>query len=138
MKVYSGIDIHRTFHEIAIIPRTLMTNNDYHQIKTLKVTSCREGFNKILTELEKYGDIEVTIGIDHTGGHCSAPLLNFLYQQDYTVLGWDEYQNLLDGINKLIGEDKESLPGAIVGLPVTTTDLPQEVKILPKNPPLDL
>ncbi len=54
-------------------------------------------------------------------------------QQDYTVLGWDEYQNLLDEIDSLIGEDEESLPGAIVGIPVTTTDSPQEVKVLPKN-----
>ena len=57
-------------------------------------------------------------------------------QQGYTVLGWDEYQNLLDEIGKLIGEDEKSLPGAIVGIPVTTTDSPQEVKTLPKNSPL--
>lgn len=54
-------------------------------------------------------------------------------QQGYIMLGWDGYQNLLDEIGKLIGEDKESLPGAIVGTPVTTTDSPQEVKVLPKN-----
>ena len=54
-------------------------------------------------------------------------------QQGYIVLGWDEYQNLLDVIGKLIGEDEES--GAIVGIPVTTTDSPQEVKVLPKSSP---
>ena len=42
-------------------------------------------------------------------------------QQGYTVLGWNQYQNLLDEIGSLIGEDKESLPGTIVGIPVTTT-----------------
>ena len=57
-------------------------------------------------------------------------------QQGYTVLGWDEYQNLLDEIGSLIGEDEKSLPGAIVGIPVTTTDTPQEVKVLPKTSPL--
>jgi len=57
-------------------------------------------------------------------------------QQGYTVLGWDEYQNLLNEIGSLIGEDEESLPGAIVGIPVTTTDSTQEVKILPKSSPL--
>ncbi len=57
-------------------------------------------------------------------------------QQGYTVLGWDQYQKLLDEIGSLIGEDEESLPGAIVGIPLTTTDSPQEVKILPKNSPL--
>ena len=57
-------------------------------------------------------------------------------QQGYTVLGWDEYQDLLDEIGSLIGEDKESPPGTIVGIPVTTTDSPKEVKVLPKNSPL--
>jgi hypothetical protein len=57
-------------------------------------------------------------------------------QQGYIVLGWDEYQNLLDEVGSLIGENKESLSGAIVGIPVTTTDSPQEVKILPKSSPL--
>ena len=54
-------------------------------------------------------------------------------QQGYLVLGWDEYQNLLDEIGSLIGEDKESLPGTIVGIPVSTTDSTQGVKILPKS-----
>ena len=57
-------------------------------------------------------------------------------QQGYTVLGWDEYQNLLDEIGSLIGEDEKSPPGAIVGIPVTTMDSPQEVKVLPKSSPL--
>lgn len=54
-------------------------------------------------------------------------------QQGYLMLGWDEYQNLLDEIGSLIGEDKESLPGTIVGIPVSTTDSTQGVKILPKS-----
>jgi len=54
-------------------------------------------------------------------------------QQGYIMLGWDEYQNPLDEVGSLIGEDEES--GAIVGIPVTTTDSPQEVKVLPKSSP---
>ncbi len=54
-------------------------------------------------------------------------------QQGYVVLNWDGYQNLLDEISSLIGEDEESLPGATVGIPVPTTDSPQEVKILPQS-----
>ena len=42
-------------------------------------------------------------------------------QQGYIVLDWDGYQDLLDEIGSLIGEDKESLPGTIVGIPMTTT-----------------
>jgi len=56
-------------------------------------------------------------------------------RQGYTVLGWEQYQKLLDEIGKLIGGDEESLPGTIVGIPVTTTHSPQEVKILPKKSP---
>ncbi len=57
-------------------------------------------------------------------------------QQGYTVLNWDQYQKLFDEIGCLIGEDKKSLPGAIVGIPVTATDSTQEVKVLPKSSPL--
>ena len=54
-------------------------------------------------------------------------------QQGYMVLSWDQYRKLFDEIGSLIGGDEEPLPGAIVGIPVTTTDSPQEVKVLPKN-----
>jgi hypothetical protein len=48
-------------------------------------------------------------------------------QQGYIVLGWDQYQNLLDEIGSLIGGDEDLPPETIVGIPVTTTDSPQEV-----------
>lgn len=55
-------------------------------------------------------------------------------QQGYIMLDWDEYQSLLDEISILIGEDEEPLPETtVMGIPVTTTDSPQEVKALPKN-----
>ena len=54
-------------------------------------------------------------------------------QQGYTVLGWEQYQKLLNEIGSLVCEDEESLPGIIVGIPVTTADSTQEVKVLPKN-----
>jgi len=55
-------------------------------------------------------------------------------RQGYTVLGWEQYQKLLDEIVSLIGEDKESLSGTIVGIPVTTTDS-ANVKTLPSGSP---
>jgi len=54
-------------------------------------------------------------------------------RQSYTVLGWEQYEKLLGEIDSLIGENEESLPGTIVGVPVTTVDSPQQVKILPQN-----
>jgi len=63
-----------------------MINNGYQNIKTLKIKSCHEDFNQIITEVNRLTDCpQVTIGIDHTGGHYSAPLLHFLYQQGYTI-----------------------------------------------------
>jgi hypothetical protein len=55
-------------------------------------------------------------------------------QQGYTVLGWDDYQHLLDEIGKLIGGDEKSLPETtVMGILVTTADFAQEVKTLPKT-----
>ncbi len=52
------------------------------------------------------------------------------------MLGWDQYQNLLDEIGSLIGEDGEQsrITGTAIGvaLPIHST---QEVKILPKSSP---
>lgn len=67
----------------------------------------------------------------------TAPqVIHAAQEQGYIVLGWDDYQPLLAEIGSLIGEDEESPPGTIVGIPVPTTDSPQEVKILPKSSPL--
>ena len=66
-------------------------------------------------------------------------------QQGYTVLGWDDYQHLLDEIGKLIGGDKQQDKAieplgdtayVAIGIPVTATDSTQEVKILRESPPL--
>ena len=58
-------------------------------------------------------------------------------QQGYIVRGWEDYQNLLEEIGSLIGGDEKSLPETtVMGILVTTTDSPQEVKVLPKNSPL--
>ena len=54
-------------------------------------------------------------------------------QQGYLVPSWEQYLKLLDEIGKLIGGDEVSLPGTIVGVPVTTVDSPQQVKILLQN-----
>jgi hypothetical protein len=63
------------------------------------------------------------------------------------VLNWDQYQKLLDEIGNLIGggeqQDKAIEPPGdtahiAIGIPVTTTDSTQEVKVLPKSSSLDL
>lgn len=61
----------------------------------------------------------------------------------YIVLGWDQYQKLHDEIDRLIGEDDEEQHEAIespsnmthiaIGIPLTTPDSIQVVKVLPKS-----
>lgn len=53
MKVYVGIDVHRTFHEVAIIPDSLMTNG-YQQTKTIKIKTNRDDFLKIISQIDEY------------------------------------------------------------------------------------
>jgi len=61
-------------------------------------------------------------------------------QQGYIVLGWDQYQKLLDEIGNLIGQNEQQgktiAPSGhmVVGIPMTTTDSAQQVKMLPKVP----
>ncbi len=85
MRIYVGIDIHRKFHEVAIIPESRMQNDVFHDTKTLKVSSNRADFEAIVAEIEQYHSDSVTVGIDHTGGHYSGPLLTFLYSKGYTI-----------------------------------------------------
>lgn len=59
-------------------------------------------------------------------------------EQGYTVLGWDQYQKLLDEIDKLIGGDEqhakttEPTKPMAIGVPIHST---REAKILPKSSP---
>jgi len=79
------------------------------------------------------GKVEVIAAADRAREYktTASQVILATQQQGYIVLGWEQYHNLLDEIGSLIGEDEES--GAIVGIPVTTTDSPREVKVLPKN-----
>jgi len=87
-------------------------------------------------------DVRVVIGKEGAGvidvselareHQTTAPqVIHAAQEQGYIVLGWDDYQTLLDEIDSLIGEDEES--GTIVGIPVAATDSPREVKVLSKN-----
>lgn len=57
-------------------------------------------------------------------------------RQGYVVLGWDQYQELLDGIGKLIARAKETTgttrpSGAMMGIPLPTTAPNKATKLLP-------
>ena len=87
-------------------------------------------------------DVRVVIGKEGVGivavselareHQTTAPqVIHAAQEQGYILLGWDDYKTLLDEVDSLIGEDEES--GAIVGILVTATDSPREVKVLSKN-----
>ncbi|MBN1690463.1 MAG: IS110 family transposase [Dehalococcoidia bacterium] len=81
-----GIDVHRSFHQVAIIPSELMIDKGraWEKAQQFRVTNSREDFDDLLDRLKPYGT-EVAIAIDHTGGHYSAPLVNLLVQNDYEL-----------------------------------------------------
>ena len=69
-----------------------------------------------------------------------SQVIRVAQQQGYIVLGWGQYQKLLDGIGSLIGghdeqgKSMEASGHTVVGIPVSTTDSSQEIKMLPKSP----
>jgi len=81
------------------------------------------------------GKVEVIAAADRAREYktTASQVILATQQQGYIVLGWEQYLKLLNEIGKLIGGDEVSLPGTIVGVPVTTVDSPQQVKILPQN-----
>ena len=105
------------------------------EITSEDLSRWREAYKSEVLVLIGEGKVEVIAVADLTREYKAtvSQVILAAQQQGYILLGWDQYQKLLDEISKLIGGDEESLPGAIVGIPVTATDSSQEVKILPKS-----
>ena len=84
-------------------------------------------------------DIRVVVGKGKVEVMAASGLV--AQQQGYIVLGWDQYQKLLDEIGNLISQNEQQgktiAPSGhmVVGIPMTTTDSAQQVKMLPKVPP---
>jgi len=97
----------------------------------------REAYKSDVRVVIGKGKVEVIAVADLTREYKAtvSRVVLIAQRQGYLVLGWEQYQKLLDEIGKLIGGDEESLPGTIVGVPLTTTDSTQGVKILPKSFP---
>jgi hypothetical protein len=105
------------------------------EITSEDLSRWREAYRSEVLVLIGEGKVEVIAAADLAREYKTtvSQVILDAQRQGYMALGWDEYQNLLDEIVSLIGEDKESLPGTIVGIPLTTTDSPQGLKILPKS-----
>jgi len=82
--IYVGIDVHRSFYQVAIIPQELMLDRTraWEKSPQYRITNSRDDFNKLLGLIPGK---DVAIAIDHTGGHYSAPMVNLLLQQGYEL-----------------------------------------------------
>ena len=107
------------------------------EITSEDLSRWREAYRSEVLVVIGAGKVEVIAVADLTREYKAtvSQVVLVAQQQGYIVLGWDQHQKLLAEISKLIGGDEESLPGTIVGIPVTTTDSTQGIKMLPPKSP---
>jgi transposase len=88
-KVYVGIDVHRSLHKAAIIPLALMKKGEgnWKKVKPLSVANNRSDFERLDYAIKDHSQdpSQVSIAIDHTGGHYSAAIVNFLTLKGYRL-----------------------------------------------------
>jgi transposase len=110
-KVYVGIDIHRSIHVAAIIPLTIMQKGgcSWKSVKPLSVANTRADFEMLDHVIKEHsqGPSQVSIAIDHTGGHYSAPIINFLTLQGYR-LWYLEGKALKEAKNRFLDQENKT------------------------------
>jgi len=110
-KVYVGIDIHRSIHKAAIIPLALMEEgrHSWKKVKPLSVANCRSDFERLDRAIGEHNQApsQVSIAIDHTGGHYSAPIINFLSRKGYQ-LWYLEAKALKEAKNRFLDEENKT------------------------------
>ena len=88
-ELYVGIDIHSREHKVAIIPTPLLERRDkaWRKVKTLSIKNDISDFKRLNTAISSHisSPEEVTIAVDHTGGHYSEPMVHFLRDKGYAV-----------------------------------------------------
>lgn len=88
-KLYVGIDVHSRVHKVAIVPKTTMKKPSslWQQIETFDIINEREDFEMLDRAIASHTREvdEVAVAVDHTGGHYSEPLVNFLQDKGYLV-----------------------------------------------------
>ena len=95
-KVYVGVDSHSKVHKVAILPVSLMetitekVEEDKwdkvikQKIKPVNVINNRESYEELDWTLKALADpSEVVFGLEHTGGHYTAPLINYFTERNY-------------------------------------------------------
>jgi transposase len=110
-KVYVGIDIHRSIHVAAIIPLATMKKGErrWKKVKPLRIANTRTDFERLDHAIREHsqGPSHVAIAIDHTGGHYSAPIVNFLRLRGYR-LWYLEGKALKEAKNRFLDEENKT------------------------------
>jgi transposase len=88
-KLYVGIDVHLKQHVVSIIPVTMFQDNKtgWKKTKSVKIGNNRQDFENLdlLLKSQDTSADQVSIAIDHTGGHYSEPISYFLKSKGYEV-----------------------------------------------------
>jgi transposase len=88
-KLYVGIDIHLKRHVVSIVPITMFQDNktEWKRTKSITIGNNRHDFEHLNLLLKSQNALtnQVSIAIDHTGGHYSEPISYFLKSKGYQV-----------------------------------------------------
>ena len=88
-KLYVGIDIHSREHKVALLPVVLLEQpgTAWRMVNQICIRNNIADFERLDTTIRSYISAveEVTIAVDHTGGHYSEPLVHFLQVKGYRV-----------------------------------------------------
>ena len=88
-KLYVGIDVHLKQHVVSIVPVTMFQDNKtgWKKTRSIKIGNNRDDFEHLdlLIKSQVTNVNQVSIAIDHTGGHYSEPISYFLKSKGYAV-----------------------------------------------------
>ena len=110
-KLYVGIDVHSREHKVALAPVTVLEEHgaQWKRSRTLSIRNNIDDFMRldaaIMTHVESAE--EVAIAVDHTGGHYSEPIVNFLSSRGYAVYHL-ESRALKAAKERLLDEESKS------------------------------
>ena len=88
-KLYVGIDVHTREHKAAVIPLALfeLPGVAWKKVRPLSIKNDLNSFNRLDQVIRSHvlNTDEVSIAIDHTGGHYSEPLVYYFQAKGYRV-----------------------------------------------------
>lgn len=110
-QLYVGIDVHSKEHKVAIVPKALFeeAGKPWKKVKPLTIKNNFESFKCLDKAMFSYicSADQVSIAVDHTGGHYSEPLVYHLQAQGYHVL-YLESKGMKAAKERLLDEESKS------------------------------